>query len=130
MNDNARLGRLVLVAVIVVIALTELAVVGLTILAGTFRGGQLFGRAMLTGWLLWKVWDGAKWARWLMAGLFFVAVFGAVFAICSPDIVNGRIKVAALFAGFGVACAAISVGLALPCVGAYQAARREVTDSN
>ena len=41
MNDNARLGRLVLVAVIVVIALTELAVVGLTILAGTFRGGQV-----------------------------------------------------------------------------------------
>lgn len=114
-----------LVAVIVVIALTELAVVGLSILAGTFRGGQV-GRVILTAWLLWQVWDGANWARWLTAGLFLAAAFIGVFAICSPDIVNGRLKVVALLAGFGAVCVAISVGLALPCVGAYQAARREV----
>ncbi len=112
MNDKVRLGRWVLVAVIVVIALTELAVAGLSILAGTFRGGQ-FGRVILTVWLLWQVWDGANWARWLTVGLFFVAAFGAVFAAFSPDIVNGRLKVVALLAGFGAVCVAISVGLAI-----------------
>ena len=128
MNDKARLGRWVILAIIVVIALTELALAGLSIQAGKFRGEQV-GRVMLTGWLLSRVWDGAKWARWLIAGLFLAAAFGAVFAAFSPDIVNGRLKVDALLAGFGAVCVAISVGLALPCVGAYQAARREAPDT-
>lgn len=71
MNDKARLGRWVILAIIVVIALTELALAGLSIQAGKFRGEQV-GRVMLTGWLLSRVWDGAKWARWLIAGLFLV----------------------------------------------------------
>lgn len=125
MNDKARLGRWVIFAVIVFIALTELALAVLNILAGKFRGEQV-GRVMLTGWLLSRVWDGANWARWLTAGLFLAAGFVTIFAACSPDIVNGRLVVVALLAGFGATCVTISVGLALPCVGAYQAGRREV----
>ena len=128
MNDKARLGRWVLLGVIVFIALIELALAAVSIQAGKFRGEQV-GRVMLTGWLLSRVWDGAKWARWLTSGLFLVTAFGMAFAACSPDIVNGRLMVVALLATFAAMCAAISVGLALPCMGAYQAARREAPDT-
>lgn len=128
MNDNVRLGRWVVLAVIIVIALSELALAGMNILAGTFRSGQ-FGRVILTGWLLRQIWVGANWARWLSAALSLAAGFVAFFSACSPDFVNGRLMVVVLLAGFGATCVAISIGLALPCVSAYQAARRKVPDT-
>jgi hypothetical protein len=128
MTDNVRLGRWVILAVIIIIALSELALASMNIIAGTFRSGQ-FGRVILTGWLLWQIWVGANWARWLSAGLFLVSGFGAIYAACSPSFVNGRLMVVVLLAGFGATCVLISVGLALPCVGAYQAARRKVPDT-
>jgi len=77
MDAKARLGRWVLIAVIVVTVLCELALAGVSLQAGQFRGVQV-GRVLLTGWLLWRVWDGAAWARWVTAGLFLATAAFAV----------------------------------------------------
>jgi len=123
MDAKARLGRWVLIAVIVVTVLCELALAGLNLQAGRFRGAQV-GRVLLTGWLLWQVWDGAAWARWLTAGLFLAAaVFAAVLGVASPA-AAGRPEVVAVLVGMGGLCLTLGVGLASPWVGAYQAARR------
>ncbi|WP_148087584.1 hypothetical protein [Gemmata obscuriglobus] len=79
---------------------------------------------LLTGWLLWRVWDGAGWARWLVAGLFLAAAaFAIVLGVASP-VVLARPEVTALVAGMAAVCMAAGAGLASPWVGAYQAARR------
>ena len=123
MDGKARLGQWILLAIIVVTALSELALAGLSIQASRFKGSQI-GRVLLTGWLLWRVWDGAGWARWLLAALFFAtALLAAIFVSTSP-VVEGRPEVAALLVGLGGVFAAFGVGLASPWVGAYQAARR------
>jgi hypothetical protein len=128
MDAKVRLGRWVLIAVIVVTALAELALAGVSIQAGRFSGGQV-GRVILTGWLLWRVWNGAGWARWLVAGLFVVvAAFAIVLGAASPA-VQARPEVTALVVGMAAVCAAIGVGLASPSVGAYQAARRGSPDA-
>lgn len=128
MHGKARLGRSVLIAVIVVTALSELALAGVSLQAGRFRGGQVV-RVVLTGWLLWRVWDGAGWARWLMAGLFLLTAVGAAgFAVGSPA-VEGRPGLLAFLAVVGAVCLAFGVGLASPWVGAYQAARRGIQEA-
>jgi hypothetical protein len=122
-DDKARLGRWVLIAVIAVLAAGELALAGFSLQAGRFKGQQIT-RVLLTGWLLWRVWDGAGWARWLMAGF---CLAGAVFAVAvgfgSPR-VTGRPEILALVAGLGVVSVMLGLGLASPWVGAYQASRR------
>jgi len=122
MGGKARLGRWTLFAIIVVIALSELALAGLSMRADQFKGSQI-GRALLTGWLLWRVWDGAGWARWLLAGLFLAtATLAAVLVVASPAAQRPP-EVVGLLAGVGVVCLAFGVGMASPWVGAYQAAR-------
>ncbi|QEL19941.1 hypothetical protein [Limnoglobus roseus] len=128
MDGKARLGQWVLLAIIVVSALSELALVGLSVQTGRFKGSQI-GRVLLTGWLLWRVWDGAAWARWLVAVLSLVAaVFAVALGIASPA-AEGRPEVMALMVGVGAVGVAFGVGLASPWVGAYQAARRGRPDS-
>ena len=123
MGGKARLGRWVLLAIIVVTVLSELVLTGLSIQAGRFKGSQI-GRILLTGWLLWRVWDGVGWARWLLATLCFAgALLAAIFVLASP-VVEGRPGVAALLRGVGGSLAVLGVGFASPWVGAYQAARR------
>lgn len=123
MDGRARLGQWVLLAVIGVTALLELATAALSVQAGEFRGSQI-GRVLLTGWLLWRVWDGAGWARWLLAVLFLAAAaFGVVAGVSSPAGPE-RPEAVALLVGLGGTFAALGVGLASPWVGAYQAARR------
>lgn len=123
MDGTARLGKGVLITIIVVVALSELSLAGLSVRAGHFRGGQI-GRALLTGWLLWRAWDGAGWARWLLCGLFMAAaVLVGVLVVASPA-VAGRPDVLMLLVGSGAVFVAFGVGLASPWVGAYQAARR------
>jgi hypothetical protein len=123
MDDKVKLGRWILVAVIVVTALVELALAGLSLQAGRFRGNQI-GRVLLTGWLLWRAWDGAGWARWVLAALSLVtAGFAGMFVVASP-ITEGRPEVVAVLIGVGVVTGAFAIGLASPWVGAYQADRR------
>jgi hypothetical protein len=57
MGGKPRIGQWVLIAVIVVTALSELALAGVSLRAGRFSGAQV-GRVLLTGWLLWQAWDG------------------------------------------------------------------------
>lgn len=124
MDAKVRLGRWVLIAVIVVTALSEAALAVVSLEADRFKGSQI-GRVLLTGWLFWQVWDGAGWARWLMAGLFLAAAaLAVVLGVASPA-VAGRPEAVAVLAGLGAVCLAPGVGLASPWVGAYQAARRE-----
>lgn len=123
MDSKARLGRWVLLSVIVITTLTELAIAGFSLQAGRFKGSQI-GRVLLTGWLLWRVWDGAGWARWLVAGLFGAAAALAVVLGAASPAVLARPEVTALLAGMAAVCVACGVGLASPWVGAYQAARR------
>lgn len=128
MSGKARLGQWVVLTIIVVTALSELTLAGLSLLAGRFRGEQV-GRVLLTGWLLWRVWDGAGWARWLVTGLILAAaMFAVVVSVASPA-VQERPEVVALMAGFGAVGLAFGVGLASPWVGAYQAARRGSPDA-
>ncbi|MBN9117886.1 MAG: hypothetical protein J0I06_01745 [Planctomycetes bacterium] len=123
MDGKVRFGRWILVAIIVVTALVELALTGLSLQAGRFRGNQI-GRVLLTGWLLWRVWDGAGWARWVLAALSLVtAGLAGVFVVASP-ITEGRPELVAVLIGVGVVTGAFGIGLASPWVGAYQAARR------
>lgn len=123
MDAKVRLGRWVLLTIIVITVLSELAVAGLSIQAGRFKGSHI-GRALLTVWLLWRVWDGAGWARWLLAALFLVtALFAATIGLAFPA-AQERPEVVALFVVVGAVCVAFGVGLASPWVGAYQAARR------
>ncbi len=126
MDGKARFGRWVVLAVIVVTALLELASAALSVQAGRFRGSQI-GRALLTGWLLWRVWDGAGWARWLVVVLFLAAAaFGASAGVSAAP---GRPEAAVLLLGLGGVFAALGAGLASPWVGAYQAARRRGPDA-
>ncbi|MBA4189441.1 MAG: hypothetical protein C0467_15735 [Planctomycetaceae bacterium] len=123
MNRNARLGKWVLIVLIVFAALSELAVVGFSIWAHRFEASHI-SRVLLTGWLLWRIWDGAEWARWLVAVLGFAGVLLVViFGLVSPA-VEGRPELVAFLVGCGVVYAAFGIGLASPWVGAYQAARR------
>ncbi len=55
MDGKARLGQWILLIIIVVTALSELALAGLSVRAGRFSCGQM-GRVLLTGWLLWRAW--------------------------------------------------------------------------
>jgi len=128
MDGKARLGQWVLLAIIVVTALSELTLAGFSIQADRFKGGQI-GRVLLTGWLLWRVWDGVGWARWLVSGLFLAtAVFAGVVGVTSPAVAD-RPEVVPLLVGLGAVCLAFGVGLASPWVGAYQAARRGSPDA-
>jgi hypothetical protein len=128
MDGKARLGKWVLLSIIVVLALSELALAGLSIATGQFKGSQV-GRVLLTGWLLWQVWDGVGWARWLLSGLFLAAaVLAGVLGVASPAVV-GRPELVGLLVGMGAVCVAFGVGLASPWVGAYQAARRGSPDA-
>lgn len=112
-----------MVAIIVVTALAELALAGLSLQAGRFRGNRI-GGVLLTGWLLWRTWDGAGWARWVLAICSLAAAgFAVVVGVASP-VTEGRPGVMALVIGFGVVSVAFAIGLASPWVGAYQAARR------
>jgi hypothetical protein len=122
MDGKSRLGRWVLLAIIVVTALIELALAVLSMQADGVKGGQI-GRVLLTGWLLWRVWDGAGWARWLLVVLFLAAAaFGVITVVTSPA-VQGRPEAVVLLIGLGGIFAAFGIGLASPWVGAYQAAR-------
>ena len=128
MDGKARLGKWVLLALIIFTALSELALAGLSIRAGQLKGSQI-GRVLLTGWLLWRVWDGAGWARWLLSGLFLAtAVFACTLGVASPT-VAGRPDMLTLLVGMGAICVAFGVGLASPWVGAYQAVRRGRPDA-
>jgi hypothetical protein len=123
MGVKARLGRWVLLAIIVVTVLSELALACLSLQTGRFKGSEI-GRVLLTGWLLWRVWDGSGWARWLLAALFLGAgLFAAVLGLASPAM-QGRPDVVALLVVLAAVFAAFGGGLASPWVAAYQAARR------
>lgn len=123
MNRNARLGQWVLIAIIVATALVELIFAGFSLHAHRFKGSQIT-RVMITGWLFWRIWDGAAWARWLIAVPSLAGgVLVAIFVLASPA-VEGRSDLVALLVGVGVLYAAFGIGLASPWVGAFQAAKR------
>jgi hypothetical protein len=82
---------------------------------------------LLTGWLLWRVWDGAAWARWVTAGLFLAAAFAVGVGAGSPA--EGRPGVVDLVAVVGAVCLAFGGVRASPWVGAYQATRRGSQDA-
>lgn len=123
MDGKVQLGRWVLIVIIIITALSELTLAVLSLQAGRFRGVQIV-RVLLTGWLLWKVWDGAAWARWLTFGLFLVSAVFAAFIGVGALIVEGRPEIVALGVGLSAVCLALGLSLASPWVGAYQAARR------
>lgn len=125
MEAKAQLGQWVLIAIIAVTALIELAIAGVSLQAAVFKGSQI-GRVVFTGWLLWQVWDGAGWARWLMAGLFLGAALLAVALGFGAPGVRDRPEVLAIFVAIGTVFTAFSIGLASPWVAAYQAARRNL----
>jgi hypothetical protein len=122
MEGKARVGRGILIIVTAFITLIELGLAGYSFQVAGFRPGQI-GRVLLTVWLLWQVWDGSGWARWLLAGLFLA---GAVFAIVlgfGPR-AEDKPQLALLMTALAVVFAMLGLGLASPWVGAYQSARR------
>ena len=128
MNGKARMGRCILVAIIVVIALAEIALAVVTIQTEQFKGKQIV-RVLLTGWLLWQAWDGARWARWVLAALSLAtAILAATFVLVSPY-VEGKPEVLGVLIGLSGVSALFAVGLASPWVGAYQAACRGRLDT-
>jgi hypothetical protein len=121
MNSKARTGQWILIAIVVMVALLEIGLAALNFSTGRLRINHL-GRALLTGWLLWKIWDGAAWARWLFASLFLIAALYAFYTAVSTDF-EDRPEGAWIIGGFGVVSLLLTVGLASPWVGAYQAFR-------
>lgn len=123
MDRQARIGMWMVIGVIAVSALGEASLLAVNILAGRFTGMQA-ARIVLTVLLLWRVWDGASWARWLLAVLClagavlaFVAGFGTSVAADHPE--------ALLVVGVIIAVSlGMAVFLASPPVGAFQEARR------
>lgn len=128
MDGKARLGQRLLLAIIVVTALIELSLTGFKLKAGRF-GSQDVVRVLLTGWLLWRVWDGAGWARWLVAALFLVTGAGAVIAGLTVPAAQELPELMAFLIGLAAVCVAFGSGLASPWVGAYQSARRDSSDA-
>jgi hypothetical protein len=129
MSDKARLGRRILLAIIVVIALAELSLAGLNLVAGQFRGAQV-ARVLLTGWLLWQVWEGASWARWVLTALFSCAAVFTVVVLCIASSATPRqSEVVVLLLGSAAACLLFGLGLASPWVAAYQVAKRGHVDA-
>ncbi|MCE9560726.1 MAG: hypothetical protein K8U57_01600 [Planctomycetes bacterium] len=123
MDHKARFGKVIVILLIFAATLGELAVAVLALQAGTFRVTQI-GRVMLTGWLLWQVWDGAGWARWLMTVLLIgSAVFAVGLGFRNPSVAD-RPDLLAFLIWFGSVTFLLGLGLASPWVGAFQDARR------
>lgn len=122
MKNKARVGQWVLVTIFILIALSELGLAVLNIYTERFRGSQV-GRVILTGWLLWKIWDGFAWARWLIAGLFLVTAIYAVSVAIFTDF-EDRTEAVWVIGGAGATFLLFAIGLATPWVGAFQAVRR------
>ncbi len=124
MVGKARLGQRVLVAVTVSIVLAEIIVALVSWYAGGLRRSQ-FGRVSLTVWLLFEVWEGKAWARWVLTVLSSVTAILAI-VVGSGSLALGSQKAGVGFiVALGIYSAAIAVGLVSPWVGAYQAARRD-----
>lgn len=123
MGGKAWLWQWVQIVIIAVTVLSELILAGLSLQDGRFRVGQVF-RVLLTGWLLWQVWNGASWARWLMAGLFLITTLFAAVVGVGALIAEGRPEVVALGIGSSAVCVGFGLSMASPWVAAYQAARR------
>ena len=123
MGGKARLGQWVLLIIIVVMALSELVLAGLSIQAGRFRGDQVV-RGILEGWIFWRAWAGAGWSRWLLAGLFLTAAALVVSTGFSSPAMQKRPEMIPLLIGMGAVCLAFGIGLASPWVGAFQAVQR------
>lgn len=129
---QAAIGRWIVIVVIALIALLELGSLGLALLQGQVKIGQL-GRMCFTLWLLMEIWNGTAWARWLLISLFVVAGVGLPIVIFRmeqkmgvPELVPALITVAIVVAVISLGLAAL---LATPWVGAYQAVKRQSSDS-
>lgn len=123
MDDRARPGRWILLAVTAITVLSEGLLALVALLSGRLEAAQVV-RIVLTVGILWQVWEGARWARWLtvalsLAGAVFVVVIGLVIADG-----EARPKVRELSVAVAAFCTAIAVAMASPWVGAYQAAQR------
>lgn len=122
-GDRALLGRRVLIGVIIVALVGEVALAGMYLHAGQFRFVQIV-RMLLTGWLFWQVWEGARWARWLMAGLCLSGAVPAGLVLLASIGGEERPEVLAIMVGIVAVLVGLGFALASPWVGAYQAVRR------
>ncbi|QJW98628.1 hypothetical protein [Frigoriglobus tundricola] len=128
MDGKARRGQWVLIALVLFFVVSEGAMAVLSLQAGRFKGAQI-GRVLLTGWLLWQIWDGAAWARQLMTGLLLLGVALTVVLAVAVPAVTAHPGLVALCIGVVVIGLALAIGLMSPWVGAYQAARRAGRDA-
>jgi hypothetical protein len=122
MDNQARIGRWMLIVVIAVFALGEVGLAAVNLEAGRFSLVQV-GRVILTAWLLWRMWDGAAWARWLYAALSLAGAVLAFVAGFGSGASVGRPEVLVITCVFIAVSLGLTVAVASPFVGAYQEAR-------
>lgn len=121
--QQVKIGRTILIIVIVFTVLLEMLSSGFQVQAGRF-GISSVGRMFLTVFLLMYVWDGSKWARWILVVLLFAAAGLMVTIALTFPAISERSDLVALLIGLGVIYLMLSMGLASPWMGAYQNARR------
>ena len=123
MTEQARRGRRVLIILTVLIALGEIVIAVADIQKGRYGATDLT-RLALTMLLFWQVWDGARWARFLLAalclgGVVMMVVWGITAEQVPAWVVVAAVAVLVLF----------YVSLISAPIGAYQAYRRSRSQS-
>ncbi|MFO0946732.1 MAG: hypothetical protein U1D30_12425 [Planctomycetota bacterium] len=122
MPRKALLGYWILCSVVLFVAVVEGGVFIASLKYGQPHRAQL-GRVLLSGWLLWHVWQGANWARWILAALFLAAAGLVVAVVPGSPRLEGKPLFTILATGFGVLCFLASFALASPWFSAYRQLR-------
>lgn len=124
MTRQQRIGRDLLLASFAFVALLEIVLLVAYIQAGRLNGGQV-SRSIFTIALLWLVWVGVGWARWLMVVLWFIAGSIGVFLGVFDETLVGRTAIQALVIGLGFAFITWALVSASPPVGAFLEYQRD-----
>lgn len=119
-SNSAGRGKLLVLGTILFIAIAVLTLQGWRIATGNIRLSG-FGPVFLTLLLLWKIWEGEAWSRWVLAGTSgAAAIVAMIMAVIQnePGMYLTLVPVA-------VVCAAISAIFSLsPSITAFQANQR------
>lgn len=131
LSREAAIGRWIVMVVVALIGLSELGLLGTSLINGQIKIGQL-GRACFTVWLLMEIWNGTAWARWVLISLFVftgvgipIVVFRMDEKVGVPALTPALITIAVVVAVISLSLAAL---LATPWVGAYQKLKRQPVD--